>query len=69
MNYKKAINILLRCAIYVYILSRMFNQNIEFAVSGECFAVKAFFDFAIIELSGIYLKINQKIYEIIFYKI
>ena len=29
MNYKKAVNIILRCILYVYIVSRMFNVCIE----------------------------------------
>ena len=65
MSYKKIVNIILRCGIYVFVFSRITNENINLNIIYEIWAVKTFFDFALIELMGIFIKISEQLFNIL----
>ncbi|MBQ7286269.1 MAG: hypothetical protein IJW73_00740 [Candidatus Gastranaerophilales bacterium] len=50
MNYKKTINVILRCGIYAYIVSRMFHLSTQTNIISDIVLLKIFVDLFIFEI-------------------
>ena len=61
MNYKKVINVIFRCGVYIYIAARMLNVCLESNYIFTIGAIKVLFDFVFLDIVSRWVSLFSKV--------